>query len=292
MNCTQVHNLLSEYLDGEIQGSAREKVEEHLAQCASCARAFAVLQSASRLLAEAREVEPPIGLLEQIEAATINRPSLGQRVLGRLAGVPASARWAMASAVAAAAVVIAMVSSPSVQQIAKTPVPNSKPHVTATQPSTPTQPAVEPKKAVAVAVTEVKPAAAPKSVQVYRKHPVRMAKAPSHRFPAKPASQSTPKVAQIPNADVDAAKNAEPIPVTPPEEHVVAVTPPASETPQEVQIVRVSNVPQPDWTKREADSLAELNAKLAAKNKQRRYEAHSEPLEGRKVSINLASIRF
>ncbi len=291
MNCIEVHNLLSEYLDGEIQGTEREDVQKHLAQCESCAQAFAVLQSTSRLLSEAQELEPPVGLLEQIEVATINRPTLGQKVrnaLEQLTRVPASARWTMASAAAAAVVLFAVMSNPGLHLAKHMSVPSSAPQVTASKRISPSQTTSAPKH-IPVVVAEVK--ASPKPATHRRM--IRVAKASSfYRTPVKPSVRKPAKAAPIPRTDIDAAKKAEPIPTALPEEHVVAATPPAEKTSQEIKIVRASNASQTDWQKKEADSLAELRAKLAARNKQRRYEVQTEPLEGRKVSIDLASIRF
>jgi anti-sigma factor RsiW len=294
MNCVKVRNLLSEYLDGEIQGTDREIIEEHLAECDSCARVSAVLQSTSRLLCEVGEVEPPAGLLAQIEAATINRPTLGQKArtaLEQLTRVPASARWAMASATAAVALAFVMMSHPGTHQIATAPVHSPQsPSVTAAQPAA--SPAVTPaSKPAPVVVAETKAVPASQPTRAQRRHMIALAKTVTHRRPAVKAPVHTavakvaPKVTPIPVAEESATSD-----VT--ANQNVPAAAPAPETEQEIKIVRASVAPQADWQKKEADSLAELRAKLAARNKQRRYEVQPETLDGRKVSIDLASIRF
>jgi hypothetical protein len=292
MNCVRIRNLLSEYLDGEIRGTDREIIEEHLAECDSCAHVSAVLQRTSMLLSEVGEVEPPAGLLAQIEAATINRPTLGQKArtaLEQLTRVPASARWAMASVTAAAALMFVMMSHPGVHQIANVPVPTPhSPSVTATQPATP--PVVSPApKPAPVVVADTAPVPVHQPIRVQRRHMVASAKTSMGHRAKQPVrtvvAKVTPKVTPIPVADEPSTSDATT------NEDVAAVTP-APETGQEIKIVRASTAPQSDWQKKEADSLAELRAKLAARNKQRRYEVQPETIDGRKVSIDLASIRF
>ena len=291
MNCVRIRNLLSEYLDGEIQRTDREIVEEHLAQCDSCAHVSAVMQSTSMLLSEVGEVEPPAGLLAQIEAATINRPTLGQRVramLAHLTSVPASARWAMASATAVIALVFVMMSHPGVHRIANAPVPQSPSSVTAAQPATPSVITPAPKLGPVV-VVETNPVLVWRAAHRYRRHTTRVARSSApYQAPAKPM----PSVTEIPSTDVDTTKVAESIPTDTSDGNVVQAAAPGSDTDKEIKISKASVAPQPDWQKKEADSLAALRTKLAARSKQRRYEVQPETLDGRKVSIDLASIRF
>lgn len=301
MNCSKARFLLSEYLDGEIQGAEREAVSEHLAECKDCALAFAALRNTSRLLAEA-EVEPPIGLLAQIEAATINRPTFRQRLstaVTYLTRVPASARWATASAVAAVALVFAVMSYPGgSHQIAG--VPAVRPHapttsVVATQPATsPVKPAQPAAKLGSVTVAEASHDAVSSVRLTHHRHEVAITRTlVASRAPRKPAAHPKPRVMPIPNADVDTTNVAQSIPADQPAtDNVTPAATPAPDAEKEIKIVRASNMPQPDWQKKEEDALADLRVKLAARNKQRRYQVQVEPDQGNKVSVDLASIRF
>jgi anti-sigma factor RsiW len=63
MRCDQVRDLMSEFLDGELPAGLAQSVEEHLAQCASCAAELSAWQRANRLVAEHMpSLEPPAAL--------------------------------------------------------------------------------------------------------------------------------------------------------------------------------------------------------------------------------------
>lgn len=80
MICREVLPILSEYVDGELHAKEVALVEEHLAHCSSCAKVVGQLKQLTSVLSSTREIEPPSFLLAQIEDATINRRSVGDKV--------------------------------------------------------------------------------------------------------------------------------------------------------------------------------------------------------------------
>lgn len=282
MSCQRVQSLLSAYMDGETDAADTRMLESHLAACASCSHELALLQVTARMLATASEVEPPKALLAQIEAATIKRPSVWQRVLAALEPIPAYGRWAAATAAAAAILFAVLLSRP--------------PHYTAQRPAYQPQPPV----ATAPQITEIP---MPPTESVVRQ-PVR--NIPMHGY----SHGRRPMVAEVPareqvaeSVPVKPAKAVKPLeakvetPIPPPvtqqpaevaSEVVVAPTPPPA---KEIIIVRAADEPA-NRIQRENDSLAELRSKLAARNKSRRLQVKADPIVGHKVSVELASIRF
>jgi len=102
MTHVAVSQRLSAYLDGELAGPERRAVDAHLRDCAVCRRDLAELARVKSLLGALPEVEPPVGLLADVQSA-----------LARPAGVVASVEeWLRSAfrrpAVAAAAVVLVL----------------------------------------------------------------------------------------------------------------------------------------------------------------------------------------
>ncbi len=56
LNCTDVLNLISAYVDGELSPSLCQAIEEHLATCRNC---YVVFDSMSKTLALYHRLEPP-----------------------------------------------------------------------------------------------------------------------------------------------------------------------------------------------------------------------------------------
>ncbi|HET9462308.1 MAG TPA: zf-HC2 domain-containing protein [Gaiellaceae bacterium] len=54
--CPETHGLLSEYVDGELDGRGLSRVKRHLARCDRCR---AMLESLSRTLQQLHSLAPP-----------------------------------------------------------------------------------------------------------------------------------------------------------------------------------------------------------------------------------------
>jgi hypothetical protein len=82
MNCDQVQEQLSEYIDGRIDSKARAEVEEHLSSCVDCTELAASLTSTAQMVAAEPQVEPPMGFTTRVMAHVqdeASKPSLWQR---------------------------------------------------------------------------------------------------------------------------------------------------------------------------------------------------------------------
>lgn len=76
MSCHEIQDLLSEYVDGDLESSQRVEVEEHLEGCAPCrAEATALRELVDSARALRRDVQPERDLWPQIEGAL--RPTAG-----------------------------------------------------------------------------------------------------------------------------------------------------------------------------------------------------------------------
>ena len=282
MSCQRVLSLLSAYMDGEADPADSRIVEEHLAGCAECSREFALLRDTARMLATTSEVEPPAGLLEQIEAATIRRPSVWQRLGTALGSVPAYGRWAAATT-ATAAILLAILVGRSPQHVAK-------------------QRAHAPQSPLAVTQPEVTPAPRTPTI-IIAEQPVRhfpshtsirekaVIKAPARKLmakitPAKVAREGTPL-----KEEVKVVGEEPPAAESPASESVTTAASPAPEPVKEVKVVQAATSPA-DHLQQQNDSLAKLRAELAARNKHKKLQVQTDPIEGRKVTVELASIRF
>ncbi|MCX6374420.1 MAG: hypothetical protein NTU88_00015, partial [Armatimonadetes bacterium] len=266
-----------------------EMVKEHLAGCESCARELAMLRSTAGMLASVGEVEPPASLLERIEAVTVNRPTLRARLRAALAPLfrlPAYARWTAAAAVA---LLIALASQPGLHQATQVKPGAPSSGITAKQPSRPaeTQP-----KVASITVTEQGIEGVRPVVRAHRRHrAVASNPALSGKATARPASSAKPAKVE-PNETTEPSTIGETAPASesPAETNVASAT--TSEQPKaEIKLARTSSV-QADWQKKEADALADLRAKLAARNKQRKYQVREEPIQDTKYSVALGSVRF
>jgi anti-sigma factor RsiW len=58
MSCERWEQLLSQYIDGELAGSAVSSVEEHLEGCASCREELASFRELSEMLSTRMEPDP------------------------------------------------------------------------------------------------------------------------------------------------------------------------------------------------------------------------------------------
>jgi Putative zinc-finger len=66
MNCEEIKDLLSEYLDGELDQRERKLVEEHLENCPGCAEELDGLKDCLKNLGSLKNVEPPPDFLSQV----------------------------------------------------------------------------------------------------------------------------------------------------------------------------------------------------------------------------------
>lgn len=82
MNCDQVQEQLSEYIDGRIDSKTRAEVEEHLSSCVDCTELAGSLTSTAQMVAAEPQVEPPMGFTTRVMAQVqdeASKPSLRQR---------------------------------------------------------------------------------------------------------------------------------------------------------------------------------------------------------------------
>ncbi len=146
MQCEKVWDLLSVYADGEATPQEAAIVETHIATCQDCARDLAFMRGTHDVLQDVPEVEPPATLRSAILAATVNRPSLPQRLaLGvRKTLAPAPVRYGALAAAGAAAALTAVILTESSGPVLQTP---SNPPIVAASPVQPhTQPSVTPER--------------------------------------------------------------------------------------------------------------------------------------------------
>lgn len=282
MRCQRVRSLLSAYMDGEADPADSRMVEDHLAGCAECSREFALLRDTARMLATTPEVEPPAGLLEQIEVATIRHPSVWQRLGTALGSVPAYGRWAAATTATAAILLAILVARPP-QQAVK-------------------QPAYAPQAPVAVTQPEVTPTSRPPTIviaeQTLRHYPSHTSirekaviKPPARKLMAKIASAKVAREGTPLKEEVKVAGEEPPAAESPAAGASTNAASPASEPVKEVKVAQAATSPA-DHLQQQNDSLAKLRAELAARNKHKKLQVQTDPIEGRKVTVELASIRF
>lgn len=93
MKCRQAKNLLSPYLDGELDARGEAALAKHLAACAACRQELEVLRAISENLAEVfRRVEPPADLLQKVMARVRELEAAG-RIRRAGAGVRRGPAW-------------------------------------------------------------------------------------------------------------------------------------------------------------------------------------------------------
>ena len=66
MNCKDIINLLSPYLEGELEGEKREKFDAHLKECPKCREELSLLEKTIQSVRDLEEVVPPANLLVKI----------------------------------------------------------------------------------------------------------------------------------------------------------------------------------------------------------------------------------
>ena len=68
MDCTNVQQLLDEYLEGTLDERERKLVEEHLASCGDCTRSMAFLRAYRREMRNLRAVRAPADFLRNVHS--------------------------------------------------------------------------------------------------------------------------------------------------------------------------------------------------------------------------------
>lgn len=278
MSCQKIRSMLSAYIDGEVRGDDAIIIKEHLAHCTSCMQEMSQVQHMSSMLGAILEIEPPAFLLEQIEAATINKPTFWRRLQAAFTTMPQYTRWGLASA-AAVGVAIVLMFHPNGRYVER--ITQLAPKVIATQPM--------PKSTPKITITETP--AATRNVG-YKAHKVHnkalVAKAPAKHVATKstkPVVRPETQVATNPEESAS-TKDAQETAATQSSEPVVAVKKdPIKERKPDANALQAR-------LQQENDVMQDLRGKLADRNKQRKFETTTDRVEGNKHSVELVSIRF
>jgi hypothetical protein len=77
MDCTQIRELLGEYVDDQMSAAQAEPVKQHLAACSSCRDEASALSETMRLLQEWPAIEPPSSFVDDVVAAATLDETLG-----------------------------------------------------------------------------------------------------------------------------------------------------------------------------------------------------------------------
>src|SRR6516165_8434735 len=92
MNCHEAERLLNPYVDGELDLVTVVNVEEHIAGCAGCSRAYHELQELQRIITESDlEFLPTPGLERRVRAARRSVEAASQPWWRRAAPLAAAA---------------------------------------------------------------------------------------------------------------------------------------------------------------------------------------------------------
>jgi anti-sigma factor RsiW len=75
MNCNEIQERLSEYVDNRMNAEMSAVIESHLASCADCSEVFAHIAGTVRLLKAEPQVEPPMGLVTRVMAHVNDEPA-------------------------------------------------------------------------------------------------------------------------------------------------------------------------------------------------------------------------
>lgn len=82
MQCAEFDALLTEALDGTLEGAKLERFQAHARVCSVCGPLFAEVDAGRRLLMSLEEAEPPVHLVHNILAATSGLDTARMRVPG------------------------------------------------------------------------------------------------------------------------------------------------------------------------------------------------------------------
>jgi len=104
MKCEEITNLLSGYIDGELDKGELKRVEEHLRGCPACAEELRVLRGCVEGIGSLEEVEPPADFLNRVHARLEKKSGL-RSALGKIF-TPLPLRIPLEALAAAAAVIL------------------------------------------------------------------------------------------------------------------------------------------------------------------------------------------
>jgi len=83
MNCQEIRDLLSRYLEDDLDPDVKNLVEQHLGSCSGCTRELDVLRKMVSSLGKLEKVEPTFDFLESIHER-LERPSKAKLILRRM----------------------------------------------------------------------------------------------------------------------------------------------------------------------------------------------------------------
>ncbi|MDH7481100.1 MAG: zf-HC2 domain-containing protein [Armatimonadota bacterium] len=292
MSCEKVRPMLPDYLDGEACEADAQFIEKHLAECASCAQEMEVLRRMAKLLQANAEVEPPAGLLERIEAATIQKRGILERLRTKITVIPQYARLATAGFAAAILLMGILFSQiggnrpqqhiASISEKRHTPIkvsskqsapsinakqPVGKPKIIASMPKF-----KQPRRVATIArKTHVKSGKERKALEQPKNEKIDETVAIQEEQ-ATPSSEATEKPSEITEESSGAT--------------MVAEQPEIQEEVKEPKIAAPKLVVQED-----PSAIEQLRKKLAAKNKQP-VSIKLDPIDNKKHSVTLVGFRF
>ncbi len=295
MSCREVLPMLSAYSDGELAAEEGRMVKAHLAECTACAHELEATRRMTGMLSSVTEIEPPAFLLAQIEAATIARqpqPGFVERLRAAFAPVWQTPQYARVAGVAAALAVIAVLAARlGLQQPTPAPtVAKSAPAVVAQQPTGAPTATAKPSQADETPRATVRHAYNRRHRGIHNRTAI-VAVKPA---PAIQVKVQYPTVFEAVSEELDLTDDLQ-MALLPDSMDEAAMVMAAQEAPPVVaETAPIVDTPSPLVAKLQegADSFKELRARMAERYARRTFMAWTESLDGPKISMDLASIRF
>ncbi len=294
MNCQEVRSMLSEYIDGEANDADAKLLEEHLAECASCAKELEILLRVSNLLQNSAEVEPPPGLLERIESATIQRTGILEKLRSRMATVPQYARLTVAG-LATASILIGILFSQMGENLPQKRIASISEKPT---PQTKIIPKQQPTITLKQPVPQAKGVSEPTYFKKQKKYAMTVARKPQPKSRVEhkdigqhkivETNETTNAIEESPDSSLEIAENSTD---TATSEGSLIATATTEKSNAEEEASKIKITPPKLIVQEDPSAIEQLRAKLAAQNKQR-TEVKIDPLDGKKNSVTLIGFRF
>lgn len=101
MNCNEMRELLSPYIDSLLEDEQAKEVSNHLTSCVSCKKIYDELQDITLLLNQSEELEVPEAFEQRLRESINLVRNEGLQKTGKDAFVKKRNRWRMASSIAA-----------------------------------------------------------------------------------------------------------------------------------------------------------------------------------------------